>query len=195
MNAMPTTAQMTATEFLALPWPEHGRQELLDGELVVDLTAARPSHQFAILKLATMLNVWCSAAPDRGFVIPEIITGLDDRNVLVPDLQWYAAGRRLGDDPPQPLGDIVVEARSASTWHRDLGIKRRLYEQHGAREYWLLDVVASTVLRLTRSTPTSVSFDRTAELAGDDPLGSPLLPGFALPIRELYARPDRPSGE
>jgi hypothetical protein len=39
-----------------------------------------------------------------------------------------------------------------------------------------------------RSSPTSATFDVSLELGGDDELGSPLLPGFAHPVRALFAQ-------
>jgi Uma2 family endonuclease len=110
-------------------------------------------------------------------------------SVLQPDAQWFAHGRALNDPTtrPQPLGDIVVEVRSASTWHRDVGIKRTLYEQHGARELWLIDPATQTVVVHSRSIPDAASFDTSIELGPNDQLTSPLLPDFSADVAELFA--------
>src|SRR5918993_6087887 len=65
MEAMTATAQMTATEFLALePHDRAARRELVDGELVVsDPTWTHNRAQRCIL--GALWN-WARAAPDRG---------------------------------------------------------------------------------------------------------------------------------
>jgi len=190
MTATIPDRPLVADEFLALELPEDARYELIEGEVVVQaLPLLR--HQLATEALLAALRAWWRAAPGRGFAVGPIDTWIDAHNVVGPDAQWYAAGRELGspDRRPQPLGDIVVEARSPSTWHRDLGIKRRLYEQHGAREYWLLDVEARSAIVLGRSAPDAETFDDGAELMEGEELSSPLLPGFSVPVAEIFADP------
>lgn len=187
MNAMAATTRMTAAEFLALPLPEHERLELIDGEVVVQPDPLMV-HQLAVGTVFAELRAWCRAAPDRGLAVINVDTGLDDRNVLQPDAQWFAPGTAFGpfDRRPQPLGEIVVEGRSPSTWHRDIGVKRRLYEQHGARELWLVDPTARTVALLRRSAPGQPVFDVAVERREGQDIDSPLLPGFALPVAEIF---------
>ena len=180
---------MTADEFLDLPRPEPGWQELIAGVVVGDVHGPGLDHQLALGELFAHLHAWTSAAPDRGFAVLDIDTGLDERHVLRPDLQWFAAGRNVRDLGRRslPVGDLVVEARSPST--RDIGVKRRLYEQHGAREYWLVDVVAHTVVQLRRATPDAPVFDDGVEVGEGEELTSTLLPGFAVAVADVFADP------
>lgn len=187
MNAMPATdpRPMTAEEFLAIPERQDPRRlELIDGEVVV--SEATPRHQLVVLNLALALRSWADGA-GNGFVTLDIDTGVDPRTVLVPDLQWYAADRDLPsiDHRPWPLGDLVVEVRSPSTWHVDVGRKRQIYEREGVRELWLVDPPAMTVLVFRRS-EGSASFDVTTEIGADETLTSPLLPGFAVPVTAVF---------
>ena len=93
---------------------------------------------------------------------------------------------RRSIDPPPASGDIVVEVRSPSTWSRDVGVKRALYERHGAQELWLVDPPARSVLVFGRSTKDMPTFDQTVEIEDGGTLTSPLLPGFALPVADLF---------
>ncbi|MBF6621714.1 MAG: Uma2 family endonuclease [Patulibacter sp.] len=188
MHAMPSVApqRMTAEEFLALPEREDNtRFELVDGEVV--LSKPTPLHQHAVLEVASHLRLWSREQPGRGRVTLDIDTWVDHWTVLAPDVQWYAEGRELPGmtEPPWPLGDLVVEVRSPSTWHRDVGRKKVIYERDGVRELWLVDPPARTVLVFCRSAG-SATFDVTAEVGEDETLMSSLLPGFATPVADLF---------
>ena len=76
--------------------------------------------------------------------------------------------------------------RQPSTWRYDIGAKKAAYERHGLPELWLVDIPAEQVLVFRRSRSGAARFDVTLELAGDDALASPLLPGFELTLRELF---------
>jgi Uma2 family endonuclease len=190
MDAMTATAQMTATEFLALePHDRAARRELVDGELIVSQpTWTHNSAQICIQ--ATLWN-WARAAPDRGAAGVPLAVLLDDRNVHCPDVVWYRTGRvpERGDPPPYAVPDLVVEVRSPSTWRYDIGPKKRRYEQHGLPELWLVDTAADEVLVFRRSSPKAAEFDVCLELARGDALTSPQLPGFALALDELFGSP------
>ncbi|MGE4427819.1 MAG: Uma2 family endonuclease, partial [Solirubrobacteraceae bacterium] len=144
--------------------------------------------QLVVLNLAIALRTWTTEQDGRGFVTLNIDTGIDDATVLAPDLQWYAAGRDLPglDEPPWPLGDLVIEVRSPSTWHIDVGRKRAIYEHEAVRELWLVDPPARSVLVFRRSAEGTRTFDVTAETGGGDALTTPLLPGFALVVAGLF---------
>jgi Uma2 family endonuclease len=116
---------------------------------------------------------------------------LDEHNYYEPDLLWYSEARKRGrtDDTLHPLPDIAVEIRSPSTWRYDIGVKKARYEQHGLPELWLVDTAADEVIVFRRSQPKATSFDVSLELARGDALSSPLLPGFALALDELFGPP------
>jgi Uma2 family endonuclease len=54
----------------------------------------------------------------------------------------------------------------------------------------LIDTSARAVRIFSRSTSDTPSFDVALELDGDDALSSPRLPGFELPLSELFPEPE-----
>ena len=190
MDAVTTTAEMTAGEFLALgPNPRGARQELIDGELVV--TQPAWTHNGCQENLAFALGSWVRSGPERGRVGHPLDVKLDEYNLYEPDVVWYSHGRapRRGDPIPYPVPDIAVEIRSPSTWRFDIGAKKSGYERHGLPELWLVDTAADEVLVFRRSSPKMPQFDVSLELGAADTLSSPLLPGFALPVSVIFADP------
>lgn len=115
--------------------------------------------------------------------------GLDERNVFVPDLLWYAECRVPEDAAslPYPMPDLAVEIRSPATWRFDIGAKKDGYERHGLPELWLLDTSARTVLVFRRSTVATPRFDVAIELTEDEQLTSAQLPGFTMPLDAVFA--------
>jgi Uma2 family endonuclease len=180
-----TKTRITADQYLAVgldPWGR--RSQLIDGEIVMN----EPTrwHQRAVMEIVAALLAWEKAGPDRGFACLPLDIKRDEYNVYAPDVLWYAQGRAPALDAPRPYPapDLVVEIRSPSTWRYDIGPKKSGYEAMGVRELWLVDFTSVLVFR--RSAPQRPDFDLTLELTPQETLASPLLPGFGLPLADLY---------
>ena len=187
MSAVTVAQRMTAEEFVAAPVPDRGRPwNLVDGEVVMNLPTVL--HGRAQSNVLFALEVWTRAQPGRGMVIVPIDVRLDERNVFAPDVLWYSEAHRFDESapPPYPMPDLAVEVRSPSTWRYDIGAKKAGYERHGLPELWLVDTAADEVLVFRRSKAGTPSFDIALELDRDQELTSPLLPGFALALSELF---------
>ncbi len=184
MTHMAVAERMSAEDYMALP--EQRFTNLVDGEVVMhDPTHL---HQAILFDLAVALRAWTESAPDRGQVSLPIDVALDEHNVYAPDILWYRPHRapRRSRVRPQPLPDLAVEIRSPSTWRYDIGTKKARYEQHALPELWLVDSDAEVVIAFRRSRPSTATFDVSVELTRTDALTSPLLPGFALRLDELF---------
>jgi Uma2 family endonuclease len=181
--------RLTAEEFLARPSRELGRPwNLIDGRALPSEGSARRAHAQGQVLVA--LEEWArEERPGRGHAMLPLSVRLDEVNVYAPDVMWYADGQRP-DDPnwpaPYPMPDIAVQVRSPWTWRFDVGPKKAGYEYHGLPELWLVDTFAESVLVFRRSTPRSTNFDVALELFEHDEVGSPLLPGFALPVTDVF---------
>ncbi len=188
MTAMPVADRITAEQYLAGPYPPNRRpRNLVDGEVVVN----EPSelHGALVRDLLYAIETWVRAGAGRGTILPPVDVMLDERNVFAPDLLWYSEGNApaRGEPPPYRLPDLAIEIRSPSTWAYDIGAKKAAYERHGLLELWLVDTAADELLVFRRSRPQAPAFDVAIELTAGDALSSPLLPGFALSLGELFA--------
>lgn len=70
------------------------------------------------------------------------------RNDYEPDVCFWTSEKARAFRNMQsafPAPDMIVEIVSASTEHRDRGIKFLDYEQHGVQEYWIVDPERETV--------------------------------------------------
>lgn len=75
---------------------------------------------------------------------------------------------------------------SPSTRRVDEVRKRKLYDRFGVDEYWIVDPELELVKIYRR---TTVAFERVAEIETEEGgiITTPLLPGFTLDVRKLFA--------
>lgn len=186
--AITTASSVKADDFLSLGEQLPRGAELIAGEIVVNTSSSR--HQDVLGFIYVELVAWTGAEQGRGKASLSLDLRLGENHVYAPDILWFAAAHVPQGKVPYVEGppDLAVELRSPSTWRFDIGVQKAEYERPGLPELWLVDTQAESVLVYRRSAPTTPSFDVALELAAGDHLTSPMLPGFALDIVELFDR-------
>jgi len=169
-------------------FPDDGRRhELLDGEHIVTPTpVARHQRISGRLHLALGGHVQATLAGEIFYAPFDVI--LSDHDVVEPDLLFVSNERRsIVQDWVRGAPDLVVEILSPSTRRLDEVTKRHLYDRFGVREYWIVDLDIDTVKVYRRAEDGSFPCAGTLAAEADDALDTPLLPGFSLTLRELFA--------
>lgn len=135
----------------------------------------------------------------RAFVVPRnlgIVTGADGTIELIsglvriPDVAFISwdrlPGRRYPTAPiPQLAPNLAVEVLSRSNTPGEMAVKRQDYFTAGVELVWEIDPDARTVAVYTSVT------DVTTLTETDTLDGGSVLPGFTLPLRDLFAELDR----
>ena len=189
---MPTAARsdvrLTYDDFLH--FPEDGkRHELIDGVHYVT-PSPKLSHQELLGRLFLAIGNFLVGRRHLGrvFLSPFDVV-LSHYDVVEPDLLFLAGDQLdiLTDANVQGPPALVVEILSRSTRKRDKGIKLRLFEQKGVREYWIVDPKGHRVTVFRRG--DDGSFPRLMDLDEGQAatLTTPLLPDFTLSIDDLFA--------
>ena len=168
--------------------PENERCELVEGTLVEKPVGQEES--FLAASLITLIN---------NFVIPNnlgYVTGeagfyeLPGGTVRGPDVAFTSWDRLPGrcrpvDPIPLDVPDLVVEVLSPSNTKREMALKREEYFRGDVRLVWEIDPRQRTVRIYT-------ALDRIQDLTATDALsGDPVLPGFVLPLQDLFGELDR----
>jgi Uma2 family endonuclease len=146
--SMPAMRPVTTIEEL---WalPEDGqRHELLDGVHVVT-PAPTYRHQFLHGALFEALRGAVRGRGNLAVLSSPADIRLGSRTMVQPDLFV------LRIDPAAPPQDwseadpplLAIEILSPSTAVRDRGAKRRIYQQAGVQEYWVVDPDARLIER------------------------------------------------
>jgi Uma2 family endonuclease len=168
--------------------PENHGCELVDDTLVERPMGIRESLLAIFLgellgPIVRQQNLGILTGPDGTF---EILLGL----VRLPDVAFVSwdrlPGRKIPDEPvPNVVPDLAVEVLSTRNTLGEIARKRGEYFQAGVRLVWEIDPRSRTVRVFT-------AIDRFRDLAATDTLtGDPVLPGFAVPLAQLFAELDR----
>ena len=120
----------------------------------------------------------CSARRDAG-ILPH--------QVRIPDvcfISWdHFPNRQLPSEPiPALAPDLAIEVLSKSNTQAEMQRKLRDYFTAGVRLVWYIDP-------RTRSAKSYTAENQCVEVAESQSLsGGDVLPGFELPLRELFAK-------
>ena len=170
-------------------FPDDGkRHEIIEGEHYVT-PSPNLRHQRLVKRLMFELELYIKANPNTGEVfLSPLDVVLSHWDVVEPDLLFVARDQAaiMTEKNIQGPPALVVEVLSKSTRKRDAQIKRRLFERAGVREYWLVDPELDTV-QVFRPSPEG-KLARVVELTAEDGhvLTTPLLPGCAIDLHELF---------
>jgi Uma2 family endonuclease len=151
MADLPRTG-WTVDMLAALP-DDGNRYEIIDGELFVTSWQPGPGaarrHRDAVRSMFVRLHAYLAAHPVAQVRVAAADLVIDSTTTVQPDVfavplvdgrvprTWQEAGRLL----------LAVEVVSPSSAHADRVVKRRLYQQHGVPNYWIVDVDARVVER------------------------------------------------
>lgn len=194
--AMPVFARtrITVDEFEADP-EQPGRYELIDGEVIdrwgppMVRGVPRACHQRTAFRLARLLADHVDGAGAGEVFVAPFGVVFADGTCVVPDLLFVSRERMwiVTEDEVRGAPDLVVEVLSPGSQTLDTIKKRDLYDRHGVTEYWIVDPEARSVVVLCRDAEGRLSWCQELLAATPDAtLGTPLLPGLALPVASLF---------
>ena len=183
---MSTAIHWTSADLETLP-DDGRRYEIIDGELYM---SKQPHwhHQETCSQITTLLRMWNKqTGPGQALIAPGVIFADDDD--VAPDVVWISHARRdaaLGDDGKlHAAPELAIEVLSWGSVNekRDRETKLKLYSRRGVLEYWIVDWYVRQVEIYRRE---DQALRLMATLYPADTLTTPLLPGFACLVAELF---------
>jgi len=183
-NVAPTnTVPMTAEEFSRSH--ENNRAELVNG-VVEELPMPRNKHGYICNLLAFFLTEFVRKN-DRGRIMSNdsfIQTRTNPDTIRGPDISYFSYDRMPKGHVPDGLSpripDLVVEVRSPSDRWSKVTAKAMEYLEAGVRIVIILDPATATAC-VHRADEIQQIFDK-----GDELVLADVLPGFAVPVRQLF---------
>lgn len=182
--ALPDTRRRyTYDELVAEMLETNQPHELWDGELIM---APAPffSHQKIALRFYRKLDDWVAARQLGEVIASPIDMVLSPHRVVQPDVAFISKERlQIIQRVIRGPADLVAEIVSLGGRNRDRIEKRDLYEQHGVKEYWIIDPESKTVDVLTL---VAGRYELAMRRQSGETAASPLLPGFEIGVGSLF---------
>ena len=178
-----TKTLLTAEEFDNYPFEEDKRYELDEGELI-EMTRPGYLHNRVLTRLTGKLFAFLENNRLGEVLNSENLYALTPSIRRAPDAAIILGDRRqelLGTKVIPIVPDIAAEVLSPSETPRMIHRKLKQYFAAGVKEVWLIDPEAREI----EVWKGAILPDHA--LAGGDVLASALLPGFALPLEDLFA--------
>jgi Uma2 family endonuclease len=134
-------------EFLGM---EEDRYEIVEGIRYDLKPAPTVIHQQISGSIFIMLHQTCHAS--GTILYSPVDVYLDEENHFEPDLVYilHENAAIIKEKRIEGAPDLVVEILSPSTSQNDKIRKKRQYERHGVKEYWIVDPVHRTVDQFIR---------------------------------------------
>lgn len=170
-----------------LLFPDDGkRHELINGEHYVT-PAPSTKHQRLSRKILLAFGNYLEIHQiGEAFYAPCDVV-LSDLDVVQPDLLFISSARAsiITKKNIQGAPDLIVEIISETSRKTDELTKRKLYEQYGVSEYWIVDPELETVKIYRMS---DKGYIRVAEISNEPnaTLSTPSLPGFQIQLSSLF---------
>ena len=142
--SLKTDARYTYGDYLT--WTNEARWEIIEGVAYCMSPAPTTTHQRISGALFSMIYNHVTNKGCEVFSAPfDVRLGsvdISDDNwetVVQPDISVICDEKKVDDRGCRGAPDWIIEIISPSTASRDHIQKRRLYEKHGVKEYWLVD--------------------------------------------------------
>ena len=188
--------RLSVAEFMELDdtWDKR-KMELDDGALYI-MPRPRIVHNFVKMEFSAHFRGYRNhtyGLPIQIYTDVIVALSLESGRLYAPDVTVILPGNpcAVRDRMVEGAPDIVIEILSSDR-NRDLVRKRQVYAEAGIPSYWLCDLRRDTLTLLELRDGV---YAERATLNADDTLTTPLLPGFAVPLSDIFRHPLRPPHE
>jgi len=176
-----------------LQWTFEERLELIKGKIFRMTPAPNLFHQEISAIVSGEIYSYLKGKPCRVFSAPFDVRlsrkadFSEERKiytVVQPDICVICDRSKLDVKGCTGAPDIVIEILSPGNNEKELQNKYEVYEESGAKEYWIISPQDESFLKYTlvdgRVQPSKLM--TTGEI-----VASPILPGFALPLETVFS--------
>jgi Uma2 family endonuclease len=170
--------------------PEHGKAEIVNGELIrMPPTGRGPG--LAALEIVVSLRQYARKV-GRGVAVPDnnaFVVRLPNRQSFSPDAAYYVgpnSGMKFYQGAPLFAAEVRSEGDYGPAADREMAAKRADYFAAGTQVVWDVDILGRDVVRVYRATDPDTP---TIYRKGDVAEAEPAVPGWTMPVDDLFENP------
>ena len=140
------TKRLTYSDYVQMTPPDSGQYQLIQGELVT-MTSPNTRHQRIIRLLTKSLETYLEKSPLGEIFLSPMDVVMGEGEVYQPDILFILESNQkiIEDTKINGIPDMIVEVLSPSNAYYDLVVKKKIYEQCGVKEYWIVDPLQNTL--------------------------------------------------
>jgi len=190
MSALPKEQEepyYTYADYKEWELDEGERYEIIDGEAYA-MSAPNTRHQEILGGLFSQIYNYLQGKPCKVFPSPfdvRLFYAEDesDDTVVQPDISVICDKTKLGPEGCRGAPDLVVEILSPSNTAIEMERKRKLYQEAGVREYWVVDPENNGLtVYLPQKDEMVIKMYQNA-----DAVSAAVLPGLRIALEQVFA--------
>ncbi|MDR1701938.1 MAG: Uma2 family endonuclease [Sporomusaceae bacterium] len=167
------------------------RREIINGVIYL-MTAPNKEHQEILVNLSTEFNFYLKGKKCKVYVAPFDIrlpkegeTKATVSTTVQPDIVVICDKNKLDRRGCFGAPDLVIEILSPSTGQRDLIDKFNLYQEHGVREYWIVDAAHQIINRFSLD-ESKTKYNNAEQFFRDDLIIPVIFPDFTIKLADVF---------
>ncbi|MEX8546716.1 MAG: Uma2 family endonuclease [Mucilaginibacter sp.] len=175
-----------------LKWTFDERLELIKGYIFEMSPAPAEIHERISQRINRALLIFFYNKPCEVYTAPfdvrlvrKTVSDRKITTVLQPDICVICDLAKIDEKGCLGAPDIVVEILSPGNNKKELQNKYEVYEEAGVKEYWVFEPQGKIFFKYVLD--EDERFQPTKVLTLGDEVTSPILPGFALSLDEVFA--------
>ena len=177
-----------------LSWKFEERVELIKGK-IFPMGAPTKRHQIISRRFTGYMFLLFEQSPCEYFAAPFDVRLYDNQKpkkhdkefntVVQPDLCIVCDAKKLDEKGCFGAPDLMVEILSPGNSTKEMQTKKRLYEENGVKEYWVVDFDREQVIRFVLN--DIGVYNPPTIFVGNEMLESALFPELKIELVKLFA--------
>jgi Uma2 family endonuclease len=174
---------LTFDDYARMTPPESGNYELHNGKIIHTPSPLYPHHK-VLQNLVRLLGNYVFHKQIATFLFAPMDVIFNKNDTMQPDILFVSNERSaIIDRQIKGAPDFIVEILSEGNTTKEMSYKKHVFETHGVREYWLINLDKQTI---TQYENIDDEFVIRNKIQSNGSLTSFVIEGFTLKASDIF---------
>jgi Uma2 family endonuclease len=174
---------LTFDDYARLTPPDSGNYELHNGK-IIHMPSPLIPHQRLARRLVRLIDNYLHDNPIGELFFAPMDVIFNPNDTMQPDILVVTNERSsIIDRQIKGAPDFIVEILSEGNTTQEMSYKKHIFETHGVREYWLINLKKQTI---TQYENIEDEFIIRSKIKSDGSLSSIVIEGFTLKASDIF---------